>query len=46
MLKKIICFFTNHEWKETRELYGTLNNGAKCYKQLFGDCTRCGKKRK
>jgi hypothetical protein len=45
MIKKIICFLLGHEYKEIREFYGNLDNGKPLYKQSFGDCERCGKKK-
>jgi hypothetical protein len=46
MLKRIVCFLLGHEYTESTEFYGKLDNGLSTYKLIIGDCIRCGKKPK
>lgn len=46
ILLTIKCFLYGHQWKPRLEYYGTLDNGKKCFAEKFGDCERCGCKKK
>jgi hypothetical protein len=43
MFKWIVCLLLGHEYKETSEYVGKLDNGLAKYKIIFGNCLRCGK---
>ncbi len=43
MWNKIVCFLLGHDYVETTEYYGKLDNGAKTYKVNTGNCSRCHK---
>ena len=43
MWNRIVCFLLGHDFVETSEYYGTLDNGSKTYKLSVGNCCRCHK---
>jgi len=42
-LKQVVCFFMLHDYRVVREEYGRLTNDKVLYKEVIGDCIRCGR---
>jgi hypothetical protein len=38
-----VCVLLGHEYSESSEFYGKLDNGLATYKLVIGNCIRCGK---
>ncbi len=43
MWNKVVCFLMGHDFLETTEFYGKLDNGLATYKLVIGSCVRCDK---
>ncbi len=43
MWNRIVCLLLGHDYVETIEYYGALDNGQKTYKVNMGNCVRCHK---
>lgn len=44
MWKTIVCILLGHDYSETSEFCGKMENGLDAYKLIIGKCERCGKK--